>query len=131
MEILLGIVRKQPRLLLRQRRQRQTLHIGAHAVQIGRDAAVHRRKHAAVAPLRRNLVGSLKSVFRIRAASEQDNLLIELRFARFIGSNQQRVGLLFGGKQGGEIGLQPVFVGKGVGEEQAEQQGEEGIKAAE
>ena len=97
LEITFRFLKQQPRLLLRQRCLRQTLHIGAHAVQIGHHAAVHLGKHAAFPPFAGDFGGSLKSRFRICAACEHDDLPVQLRLARFVGGNQQRVGLLLGG----------------------------------
>ena len=131
LEIPFRFLKQQPRLLLRQRCLRQTLHIGAHAVQIGHHAAVHLGKHAAFPPFAGDFGGSLKSRFRICAACEHDDLPVQLRLARFVGGNQQRVGLLLGGQQRGEVGLQPGFGGNGMDEKQAEQGGKEGVKTAE
>ena len=72
--------------------------------------------------MRRNLVGSLKSLFRITAACEQNNLRVELRLACLVGGNEQRVGLLLGGEQRGEVSLQRLFGGEGIGEEGGKQE---------
>ena len=103
-----GVVQEQLLLFARQGVHAEAADFLPQLCQIGVQAAVHRGEQAALLPAVGHLFGGGEGAVGIFAAHQEQDLAVELFFARFVCRAPHRVHLRVGGQQRGEVSLQTV-----------------------